>query len=412
MKITRVDSFLLSCPFESPIHLPYYGGDRTIVKRDAMLIRVETDQKVVGWAPGQPTEATKRVIDHVVGPFLTGHHLGDPDALRILFMNGPGKEEAVAKVYCAVELALYDLLGKAHGVPVSEFLGGRLRDRIRLYGSAGMYMKPDAYAEEAAAIAALGFRAYKMRPAAGLSEDLRTVGLMRDSVGDNVDLMVDAHTWWRMGDKSYSEKQVEEMARGLAEYDVAWLEEPLPPDDHEAYLRLKELNLVPIASGEHEPNDARYLDLILASAVNYVQMDIVCQGGFASGRRILPEIDKMGLRFAFHSFGTALEVVAAAHLGVCYPETVVEWLEYPCYSSPGKAGMYPFPLASDTLKTPLHLDHGDLIVPREPGWGVEVDESVVERYPWIPGPWSTFTLHSPVETYAVTGDHSIRWTGQ
>jgi L-alanine-DL-glutamate epimerase and related enzymes of enolase superfamily len=102
-------------------------------------------------------------------------------------------------------------------------------------------------------------------------------------------------------------------------------------------------------------------------------------------------------------------VVAAAHLGVCWPETVVEWLEYPCYSTPSTAGMYPFPLAAEILKEPLHIDTGDLILSRAPGLGVEVDESIIERYPWIPGPWSSFTMHSPAETWAVTGDHSVRW---
>ena len=95
--------------------------------------------------------------------------------------------------------------------------------------------------------------------------------------------MVDAHTWWRMGDRSYSLETVEELARGMAGYDIAWLEEPLPPDDHAAYLRLKEKDIVPLASGEHEPNEERYLDLILTQAVDYVQMDVCCQGGYCAG---------------------------------------------------------------------------------------------------------------------------------
>ena len=71
--------------------------------------------------------------------------------------------------------------------------------------------------------------------------------------------MVDAHTWWRMGDRSYSFETVEQLADEMADYDVAWLEEPLPPDDHEAYLRLKEKDYLPLASGEHEPSEERYL---------------------------------------------------------------------------------------------------------------------------------------------------------
>jgi L-alanine-DL-glutamate epimerase-like enolase superfamily enzyme len=248
-----------------------------------------------------------------------------------------------------------------------------------------------------------------MRPALGPEQDLETVRLMRDAVGPDVDLMVDAHTWWRMGDRSYDFETVDRLAGEMAAYDVAWLEEPLPPDDHESYLRLKEKDYLPLASGEHEPGEQRYLDLILRQAVDYVQMDVCCQGGFAMGRRLFGEIARAGLKFAFHSWGTALEVIAAAHLGICWPESVVEWLEYPCYAAAGRAGMYPFPLASEMLKEPLEIDHGHLIVPRSPGLGVTVDESVIDRYPWIPGPWSYFRIASPPETLSVTSDHSVKW---
>jgi L-alanine-DL-glutamate epimerase-like enolase superfamily enzyme len=411
MKIASVRAYLLSCPFAEPIRLPFYGGERTLIKRDAMFIRVAANDGLIGYAPGPASPQALQAIEAVIAPFLEGRTLVDPDALRIQFLEGPGADPAIAKVYCSVEIALYDLLGKAHGLPVSELLGGRVRDRIRLYGSAGMYMSPEAYAAEASAIAELGFRAYKMRPALGPAQDAEAVALMRTAVGPDFDLMVDAHTWWRMGDQSYSLETVECLAKTMADYGIAWLEEPLPPSDHSAYLALKEKDLVPLASGEHEPGEAGYLDLILNQAVDYVQMDVCCQGGYALGRRLFGEIGRQGLRFAFHSWGTALEVIAAAHLGVCWPEQIVEWLEYPCYSAPGRAGMYPFPLASEILRDPLHLDHGDLVVPRTPGLGVEVDESVIERYPWLPGPWSFFRTDHPAEVRAITGDHSVPWSG-
>jgi len=411
MRIQSVRSFLLSYTLPEPLRLSYYGGERTVVKRDAMLVRVETDLGIVGYGPGHGDPKTQEVVEQVVGPFLTGRVLADPDALRVQFLEGVGKDSFYSRVYSAVEIALYDALGKALGVPVADMIGGRERDRIRLYGSAGMYMAPEDYAREALAIADLGFRAYKMRSGIGPEQDVETVRLMREAVGPDIDLMVDAHTWWRMGDRNYVASTVDRIAEQLAEYHVAWLEEPLPPDDHEAYLRLKQLDYVPLASGEHEPDELRYMDLILTNSVDYVQMDIVGQGGYPTGRRLLREISNEGLRFAFHSWGTALEVVAAAHLGVCWPETVVEWLEYPCYSTLGRAGMYPFPLAADILKEPLPIDHGDLIITDKPGLGVEVNEEVIQRYPYVPGPWSTFEIEHPRETRSVSADHSERWTG-
>lgn len=409
MKITGVEAYLLSYRLPEPVTLTYYGGERTILKRDAMLIRVSTDKGITGYAPGQASPEAKNAIDYLIAPFLVGHTLTDPDALRILFQQGPGADPQVSKVYSAVEVALYDLAGKAHNVPVSELIGGRVRDRIRLYASSGMYQSPEGYAAEAALAREMGFTAYKMRPGCGPEQDLEAVRLMRRATGPDFEIMVDAHTWWRMGNRSYSRETVEYLAKAMAEYRILWLEEPLPPDDHDAYVDLNQLDLVPLASGEHEPSELSYLDLIESRAVDYVQMDVVCQGGFATARRLFPDIARAGLRFAFHSWGSALEVLVAAHLGVCWPETVVDWLEYPCYSTDGRKFMYPFPLASEILKTPLTIEQGNLVVPTGPGLGVEIDESVIWRYPWIEGPWSFFTLVSPPGTFAVTADHSVKW---
>lgn len=367
MKITAVESYLLSYPFPEPIRL----GNHTLARRDAMLIRVATDQGLFGYAPGEPTQAAKHLIDRLIAPFLKGHTLTDPDALRIQFQQGPGADAEASRIYASVEIALYDLAGKARDLPVSELIGGRVRDRIRLYGSAGMHLAPDAAVAEAMRARELGFRAYKLR-----TTDAAAVRAVRQAAGADFDIMVDAHSW------NYSEETVERLARELAEEEIRWLEEPLSPGDHDSYAHLRESDLVPLASGAHEPNELRLLDLIERAAVDYVQMNIVSQGSYASARRLFPDIARAGLRFAFHSFGTALDVIAAAHLGVCWPESVVRWLEYPLYSTDTREFAYPFPLASEIIRQPLLIERGDLIVPRAPGLGVDIDESVIWRYPY------------------------------
>ncbi len=411
MKIAKVQSILLSCPLPEPVRLTYYGGERTILKRDAMLIRVETDKKLVGWAPGQGSEKAHRYITDQIAPFLTGHALTDPDALRVKFFEAFPDDLEALKVYCSVEVALYDLVGQAKGLPISELLGGRVRDRIKLYGSGGMYMPPEEYAAEAAAVRDLGYSAYKMRPGLGPDEDLRTVELMRKATGQDFGLMVDAHTWWRMGDRSYGDETVGRLSKELAQFDITWLEEPLPPEDHEAYIRLKAISQVPIASGEHEHSDETFFHLIENDCVDYVQADLVCQGGYPTGRKLFPEVQRRELRFAFHSWGTDLEVLAAAQVGICWPEETVEWLEYPLYRREGVPVMYEFPLANAILKDPLTIERGELVVPREPGLGLRVNEAAIDQYPWIPGPWSTFKLISPPGEWAVTSDHSVQWAG-
>lgn len=404
MKITCVESYLCSYPMPEPVRLKFWGGRRTILKRDAMLIRVTTDTGLNGYAPGPAHERAHREIKQVIRPFLLGK---DPRRWQEL---GFAADNKVMKTYRAVEFAVLDLVAHYEGCPLSELLGERQRDRIKLYGSAGMYMEPQQYAEEAQAVMEMGFSAYKMRPGLGPDKDLETVALMRKAVGTNADLMIDAHTWWRMGDNSYSFETIAKLARDMAVHHPLWLEEPLPPDDHHAYRELASRSDVKLASGEHEPDDAGFKDLIESGAVDYVQMDILCQGGVSSAQRIFKAVAKRGLRFAFHSWGTALEVLAAAQLGVCWPEDVVEWLEYPCYAHREQPAMYPFALADEILCEALTVEDGYLILPDGPGMGIDVSETVIEKYPFIPGPWSTFELDSPAQTVAVTGDHSLKWT--
>ncbi|HWE00418.1 MAG TPA: hypothetical protein VG345_15310, partial [Bryobacteraceae bacterium] len=188
MKIARIQPFLLSFPFADPIRLPFYGGERTILKRDAMLIRVDTDAGIRGYAPGPGSDSAYQAIRDVIAPFLEGHAVRDPDALRVKFEQGLGRgNRELLMAYGAVDIALWDILARSHGAPFSEVIGGRVRDRIHLYGSAGMYQPPEKYAEEAAGVVDRGFRAYKMRPGLGPEEDVRAAKLVRDAVGLGVD---------------------------------------------------------------------------------------------------------------------------------------------------------------------------------------------------------------------------------
>jgi L-alanine-DL-glutamate epimerase-like enolase superfamily enzyme len=403
VRISRVDPLLLSCPLPEPLKLPFYGGERTILKRDAMIVRVTTDTGLRGYAPGPAHEAATVQIRDIVGPFLAGR---DPRGWRSFRFSG---DPATEKTYHAVEIALLDLVARYEGCALSEVAGGRKRDTIKLYGSGGMYMPPEGYAAEAAAVKAMGFPAYKMRPALGPDGDLETMARMRAATGPGFGLMVDAHSWWRMGDRSYTPDTVARLARAFETAGPVWLEEPLPPHDHDAYRALRAATSVPIATGEHEQALEGFTDLIETGAADIVQMDVCCQGGLDWFAQIAAGTEARGLRFAFHSWGTVLEVLAAAHVGICWPESVVEWLEYPCYANDGRVGMYPFPAADEILAEPLAIRNGYLTVPGGPGLGIEVDERVVDRYPFLPGPWSIFRLDSPPSTVAVIGDHSVPW---
>src|SRR5262249_47682021 len=148
--ITEVEGFLMSCPLPEPMRMPFWGGERTILKRDAMLIRVKADNGLIGYAPGPAHERAAREIREVIRPFLVGQ-----DPRRWAQFEFKAVLEMV-KTYRAVEIALMDLAALFEGSPLSELIGGRKRDRIKLYGSAGMYMSPQRFAEEAEAISKMG----------------------------------------------------------------------------------------------------------------------------------------------------------------------------------------------------------------------------------------------------------------
>jgi L-alanine-DL-glutamate epimerase-like enolase superfamily enzyme len=408
MKISHVDAFLMSFVLPEPLRLRFWGGERVILKRDAMLIRVTTDTGLRGYAPGPAHEAAATDVRDVIAPFLAGR---DPRERLHFPPDWPAGVETSAR---AVEIALMEVVARAEGCALSEIAARsiakqRVRDRIKLYGSAGMYMSPDGYAEEAAAVQAMGFPAYKMRPALGPERDLDALARMRRATGPGFGLMVDAHSWWRMGDRSYTRNDVAAAADAFAPHAPVWLEEPLPPEDHDAYRWLRSRGPLTIATGEHEHDAAGFLDLIETHAADIVQMDVCCQGGLPMLQAVADGAAAKRLRFAFHSWGTMLEVLTAAHLGVLWPETVVEWLECPCYANAGRAGMYPFPLSDEILTDPLPMEDGYLVAPGGPGLGIDVDERVIERYPFVPGPWSFFHIESPAQTIAVTSDHSRKW---
>jgi L-alanine-DL-glutamate epimerase-like enolase superfamily enzyme len=407
VKITSVQAFLMSSPMPEPIRMPFWGGERIITKRDAGLVRIQTDGGLTGYGPVPGAESTVALINGPIHEALVGENPAQTGALRDRVLGRGSGSTALA--FSAVEIALYDLRGKMEGCPVSALLGGCLRDRIRLYGSAGMYQPPAGYAAEAAAVAALGFTAYKMRPALGPGDDLETVRLMREAVGPDVGIMVDAHAWWRMGDRSYSPETIESLARDMALYRITWLEEPLPPPDRAGYVRLREAGIVRIAAGEHEGSLGGFMEIVEGGAVDIAQADPAHQGGYTAVKQVLQACAKHRRQFAFHNWGTLLECVASAHLGVCFPAEVCAWLEYPCYRHRGQEIMYPYPLADEILKTPLRIEDGDLIMPDGPGLGVEVDEGVIERYPFIPGPWSVVHVASPPQEWHFSGDHSLVW---
>jgi L-alanine-DL-glutamate epimerase-like enolase superfamily enzyme len=402
MRVTDIDVHTLSSAIEPPQEREFYGGVRRLLKRDFALATVTTADGSVGYAPAAASSSAMReyfegasaedladLLKTRVQDALAGVEISEPRDFRdvVCSLELPTKLESEA--LSVVDVAYFDLLGKERGAPVYELLSDERvePDPLELYASAGMYMEAEGYAEQAEALQERGFSAYKYRPGLGPDEDERTIRLIREAVGDEMDLMVDAHTWWKLGDRSYSYDQVVELLDRFAAYDPFWIEEPVEPMDYGAYRRLASDTTLPLAGGESEESVAG-LRRLSDTGVAFLQGDVRHHAGFTGCWECVERCaDREDVTFVPHNFGTNLGLVANAHLVAASPEDVR--LEYPVFGD-GVEAMYPFPLAEDVLASTLEVDDGYLELPDGPGLGVEVNESILDEYEYIEGPWTEF----------------------
>ncbi|WP_137285836.1 mandelate racemase/muconate lactonizing enzyme family protein [Halorussus salinisoli] len=407
MKITNVTAHALSSPIRPAREHEFLGGTRKILKRDFVLVTVETADGEIGYAPAGASSSAMReyfdgathrnfveVIDDVIEPTLEDEVIDDVTAAHDLIddINIPGFLRS--QIISAIDIALHDIIGKRQNAPIYELLLEQSDvtadpDRtLPLYASGGMYMPPEGYAEEAAGLAEYGFEGYKYRPGLGPEEDLRTIRLIREEVGDEMEIMVDAHTWWKMGDKSYSPDQVRELTSKFQDYDVYWVEEPVEPEAHSAYQELREATGTPLAGGESEESPQGLKRLADTGAVDFLQGDVRHHRGFTGCGDVVEHCEGADVTFVPHHFGTHLGLVANAHLVAAAPGS--ELLEYPVFETSRHPGMYPFPLAEDILESPFDVEGGELTVPDEPGLGVDVNLDVLTEYPYEEGAWTEF----------------------
>jgi len=232
---------------------------------------------------------TKQVIDEHLTPLLLGVDPWDTEFLwQHMYRNTMafGRKGVVMAAISAVDIAVWDLLGKSAGQPVYRLMGGRTKPRIPVYASR-LYSAPlEQLAEEAAKYVSEGFRAVKLRfgwgpvdGPEGMRRNAALVQTVRETVGDDVDVMADAYMGWNL---DYARR----MLPLLEPYNLRWLEEPLIPDDIHGYAELRRIGRIPIAGGEHEHTLSGFRTLIEAASVDVIQFDTNRVGGFTQARKI------------------------------------------------------------------------------------------------------------------------------
>ena len=324
------------------IHPQYRHPLSSWFPADAMcVVEIQTDEGLVGtgWCEDY-ARATSVIIENHLTRLLVG---ADPlergrlwDQLFRSTMPYGRKGPALYAV-SAIDIALWDLAGKHFGQPIFELLGGRARNVVPVYASHLHFTNEDEFVAEATEYVRRGFKAMKMRflhgPAdgpAGLRRNVELVRMLRDAVGDGIDIMADAYMGW---DLEYALR----MCRALEPFDMKWVEEPLLPDQIREYAALRRDSPVPIAAGEHETTRYGFAQIIEAEALDIIQFDIGRVGGFSEARRVCALAQAAGLPVYTHAYG-----MPTLHLATS--DTAVGMVEY-----------FPVPVWDDVTEAP-HFD--------------------------------------------------------
>ncbi len=336
------------------------------------LIEIKTDEGITGIGSVYTSQALVDGSLRLLKPFLIGECALEPERVseklhQMTFWNGRGG--AVTHTISGIDIALWDILGKATGQPVARLLGGYYRQKIKPYASI-LFEEPQKLRETLLQTITRGFRAIKLGwgPFGRVNQkmDEMLVKTVRETVGADVEIMVDAGGSAQFWPHRY--KWAIETAQMLREYNVAWFEEALSPDDIEDFIKLREHAPLPISSGEVLTRRQSFIPWIERRAVDIIQPDVTKVGGLSEGRRIGWMAYDHGVQLVPHGWNTAVGLAADLQLVAALP--VATYVEY----------ITPSPYIEEILQTPFTLDEdGWLAIPATPGLGIELDYQALER---------------------------------
>ncbi len=368
MKITKVEAIYVRLP---------EVRQQTDSGQDALVVRVETDAGIhgIGEVDSSPLAARGAIegpyshtITSGLGHLLLGEDPFETEKLWYKMYNAnvySGRRGIAIHAMSGIDMALWDIKGKALDMPVWKLLGGGFRQKIRCYASTLFGATPAITHEMAKRFRDEGFSAVKFGwEPLGQSEanDIALVKEARRGLGDDCDLLIDAGLVW-------DAKTAVKRARSFSEYNLFWLEEPLRPDDYEGYRRLSEATEVRIAAGEEESSRLSYLELMDKGKIDIVQVDLTRCGGFTEAMKIASLAWDRGLLVANHGFSTYINVAAALHWLNSIPNALI--CEFVSQSGTG--------LRDVLTKQRFVADGGYLTIPTEPGLGIDLNDEVVRK---------------------------------
>jgi L-alanine-DL-glutamate epimerase-like enolase superfamily enzyme len=337
------------------------------------LIAVRTDEGLTGWGSVFTSDELVRGSLSVLRPLYEGENALEPERVSEKLHQHTfwlGRGGSITHTISGIDLALWDLLGKATNQPVGRLLGGRHRSRVRPYASLLM-QEPERMADALLPVKAQGFRAFKIgwgpfgRRNSKVDEAI--VRAAREAIGDDCQLMVDAG-----GSDAYwpgNYKWALRTSEMLAEYDVAWFEEALDPDALEDFVALRRHSRVPITGGEVLTRRQAFQPWLVAGAFDIVQPDVTKCGGLSEQRRIAWMARDHGVRFIPHGWNTCVGLASDLQIASAFPDT--DLIEYLTGS----------PFIDELVEQPWKLDgEGMLEIPERPGLGLSINLDALAEF--------------------------------
>ena len=376
MKITAIQAIPIS--FRLPEGKTVTMGVGSTTKRDAIIVRVQTDAGITGYGeahPGRSPGAITSLIHSTIAPMLLGMRATDVvgawQRVHRMQLSSHGLGAGASLALSGIDMALWDIRGKAAGMPLYELLGGTRR-RLPAYagGIALGYQPKESLADEAQGYIERGYKALKLRLGDGATQDIERVLHVRKALGDSVDILTDANTVYTMAD-------ARRVLPVLADIRAGWLEEPFACNDFASYRDAAQVTpLVPIAAGENHYTRFEFAQLLEAGAVKVWQPDLSKCGGITEGVRIAAIASAWRIPINPHSSATGLNHAATLHFMAA--------TENSGYFEACVSKFNPF---RDMFGTQFEIGRDGCVEPPSgPGLGVEVDESLFEKYPSIDGP--------------------------
>jgi L-alanine-DL-glutamate epimerase-like enolase superfamily enzyme len=372
--VTRVRSRVLELPLPADFQ-PAWG--RGQVQRSFMVtvIEVETSGGITGITAAEAGPEAAVSIDRFVTPHLVGTDPTRPEQFISVLRDA---EILGSPVYC-IEIALWDIVGKLARMPVYKLWGG-FADRVPAYCATGEVRDPARRVEDCRRIVDEGFRAVKLRfHADDPRDDIRVVEAVRKEIGDRLVILVDANQAGVLpgtgGHVQWSFRTALEIALELERLGVIWLEEPLPRHDYAGLRRLRDrLGTLQLAGGENNHGLHEFAILIENRCYDVLQPDAVLSEGVYQMHKIAALAEAAGLLLAPHTWTHGIGLLANLHLVASIPNS--SWSEFP-HEPPG----WPASALSQMLADKPWIDsEGCLVVPDKPGFGIELDEDLVERH--------------------------------